>query len=72
MSDRALTKDEKAVIASLKRLAKRWPRTLTLAFMDGELVVFRTGDPLFLSDDDRREESVIADIPGIPNTGGAW
>ena len=72
--NRDLNKTERDAIAALRRLAKRWPRSLTLASMDGELVVIRTGDERF---DDRnggdRDDAVIADdFRGIPNTGGGW
>lgn len=60
-------------IASLKRLAKRWPRSLTLASMGGALVVFKTDD-YDRSDggDGCDPDKVLADIDGIPNTGGDW
>lgn len=69
-----LTPEEEKAIASLQRLADRWPRSLTLASMDGSLVVVRTADPRFLDDGGGldREEAVVADIRGIPNTGGGW
>ncbi|WP_255407397.1 hypothetical protein [Yimella sp. RIT 621] len=40
--------------------------------MDGSLVVIRTGDSRFIDDDTDRAEAVVADIRGIPNTGGGW
>lgn len=67
------TPEERKAIDALKRLARRWPRTLTLASMGGELVVVKTADDRFLSSDtNERHESVVADIRGIPNTGGDW
>lgn len=70
----ALTPEERNAIASLRRLAKRWPQSLTLASMDGSLVVFRTGDERFHDiDGGDRTASVIADdFYGIPNEGGGW
>jgi hypothetical protein len=68
-----LTPDERRAIASLRRLAARWPRTLTLASMGGDLAIVRTGDPRFLGDDSAgRQEAIVADVRGIPNTGGDW
>lgn len=69
----ALSADEVRAIASLKRLAKKWPRTLRLASMDGELVVIHADDDRFFSDDPlERAEAVLEGIHGIPNTGGGW
>lgn len=70
----ALTPEERNAIASLRRLAKRWPRTLTLASMDGSLVVYRTGDERFddLDGGDRTDAVIADDFHGIPNTGGGW
>lgn len=68
-----LTKQEREVIASLKRLAKRWPKTLTLAIMGGDLVVVRTGYPrLLAADSSDAFDAILDDIEGIPNTGGDW
>lgn len=74
MGDDSLTSEGRAAIAALKRLSQRWPRSLTLASMDGDLVVVRTGDDAFLGDGSAdRQESVIEDLGRrIPNTGGAW
>lgn len=70
----ALSNEERNAIASLRRLAKRWPRSLTLASMDGDLVVIRTGDPRFDDFDgaDRTDAVIADDFHGIPNTGGGW
>lgn len=68
-----LTPDEARAIASLERLAKRWPQTLTLMSMGGSLCVKHTGDP---RTDARtslgRADVVLANIDGIPNDGGDW
>lgn len=62
---------EEQTIAALKRLAARWPRNLTLASMDGELVVLPTGDYLDAGGS-VDPGKVIATIGGIPNTGGGF
>lgn len=72
MTDTPLTRQEQAAIAALQRIARTWPRTLTLASMGGDIVVIRTADPRFINDNGRRDDAVIADINGIPNTGGDW
>lgn len=64
-----LTPVEARAVKALQRLAKTWPRTLTLASMGGELVVVRTGDSRFLDGDTlERQEAVLDDIRGIPNS----
>lgn len=68
-----LTRDEVLALAALRRLAKRWPKTLMLASMGGSLVVVRTDDERFDSESGlERQEAVVEDISGIPNTGGDW
>jgi hypothetical protein len=71
-NDAALSDAERKAIMALHRLAKRWPRTLTLVSMGGNLHVIRTGDPRFGLDGWERTESVIQTITGIPNDGGDW
>ncbi len=72
-NDAALSDTERKAIMSLHRLAKRWPRTLTLASIGGTLYVIRTGDPRYGSADNiERGEAVIQAILGIPNDGGDW
>lgn len=71
MTEDDLSTSELAAVTALRRIARKWPRTLTLASIDGELVVLPTGrylDPT----NGVSEDAVIASIPGIPNTGGAW
>jgi hypothetical protein len=71
----ALTDEERATIASLQRLAKRWPKSLTLISMEGSLGVIRTADPRWADETKpsfERQDAIIADIDGIPNDGGAW
>lgn len=68
-----VTEAEGKAIRSLERLAKRWPRSLTLASMGGSLVVIHTRDERFEAESGlERQEAIVADIYGIPNTGGDW
>jgi hypothetical protein len=69
-----LTKEERAVIIALKRIAKRWPKTLWLFSASGELHVMRNdenGDRVFLPTDGVDQEYVV-DIIDISNDGGGW
>ncbi|TDP92324.1 hypothetical protein EDF62_1530 [Leucobacter luti] len=69
----SLTQAEATAIRSLQRLARKWPRSLTLASMGGSLVVVHTDDDRFDSSSGiERQEAVLEDIRGIPNTGGDW
>ena len=61
-----LAADERRAIASLQRLAKRWPQTLMLFSWSGMLCVMPNG---FDREDDP-DGAVIATIQGIPNDGG--
>ncbi|GEL46604.1 hypothetical protein CHO01_17200 [Cellulomonas hominis] len=71
--EKPLSPDEQRAIRSLRALAKRWPRTLTLASKGGELVVLRTRDPRFDSDRTlERHQAITTEVRGIPNTGGDW
>jgi hypothetical protein len=71
VKDAPLTAEESAAIASLRRLASRWPRTLMLASMDGELVVIRNDDAR-MDGSAIDQDAIVAEIKGIPNTGGGW
>ncbi len=53
-----LTPDEKKAISALHRLAKRWPSTLTLLSMGGNLYIVPTEDD---------EITIFDEIIGIPN-----
>ena len=64
--------EEASVVRSLQRLAKRWPRSLTLVSMGGTLSLIHTRDRRFDADGMERQEAILADIDGIPNTGGDW
>lgn len=59
-----LTLDEQTAIRSLKRLAKKWPKTLTLFSWSGSLCVFKLDGKRTLS------EATVTKIFGIPNDGG--
>ena len=73
MKPRPLTDDERNAISALRRVSRRWPRTLTLASMGGALVVVSTDDVDFQDGTGpERSEGVHAYIDGIPNTGGDW
>ncbi len=75
-----VTVEEKRAIATLKRLAKRWPKTLWLASMNSSLHVMATGPT-----GEREYHPVTTDGSGgglnaayslttvdIPNDGGDW
>lgn len=69
----AVTPEEESAIKSLKRLARKWPKTLRLVSMGGQLHVVHTNDERMQSEDSiERGEAVIEDIHGIPNDGGDW
>ena len=57
-----VTKDEQKAIASIERLAKKWPQTLTLFSWSGTMNVFKSADD--------GQPCVITGIGGIPNDGG--
>lgn len=62
---RDLTSDERAAVNALRRIGKRWPKTIKLFSWSGSLVIFDT-------DDDLADpiHSVLATVPGIINDGG--
>ncbi len=71
---RRLTVEEKKAIASLKRLAKKWPDSLTLFSWSGSLVVFKSDEWRARPDYDDLGYSAsdynVDTIHGIPNDGG--
>lgn len=69
--DREVTPEERRAIASLLRLAKRWPASLTLASMGGSLHVIPS-DHRVDGNGGLDPDEVLADIDGIPSTGGDW
>lgn len=62
-----LTVEEKQAINDLELLAKKWPKTLTLFSLAGNLIVLKIPkghkEGAFL-------QYEVADINGIPNDGG--
>ena len=71
--DIRLSESERRAVASLQRLASRWPSSLTLASMGGTLVVVHSDDPRFDSENAaERNDAALAYVEGIPNTGGDW
>ena len=74
MAPRDLTYEEDLAVKALLRLAKRWPRSLTLASMGGTLCVIPTdAEPVGSLDlgYGLDQEAVVTTID-IPNTGGDW
>lgn len=69
-----MTAEEANAIAALRRVASRWPRSLMLISMEGSLHVVRNDESRFDPSDGTAidPDAVIADIEGIPNTGGSW
>lgn len=66
-----LTIEEERAIASLRRLAKTWPRTLKLFSAAGSLIVIPNDDTIWDESGERlREDAVLETITGIPNDGG--
>jgi hypothetical protein len=69
----SLTDEEAKAIRSLERLAKRWPRSITLISMGGSLYVVHTADERMGAPGNiERAEAVLTGITGIPNDGGDW
>lgn len=77
MSDLPLSKEEQNAISSLKRLAKRWPKSLWLFSASGSLHVMQKD-----SEGRRKmlarigtgvdQEYIVETIRGIDNDGGDW
>jgi hypothetical protein len=68
------TEAEARAIASLRRLAKRWPKTLWLFSASGTLCVMRfgtDGDRLRVDGGGMDPQACLATI-AIPNDGGDW
>lgn len=71
MSGDELTDEERRAIASLQRLAKRWPKSLTLFSWSGSLVVYHTADKdQFVLGGVEANDLILEAIDGIPNDGG--
>jgi len=61
---------EATAIASLQRLARRWPDTLQVVSLGGRLHVFHLGADKINGGFD--PDKMLASIDGIPNDGGDW
>lgn len=71
---RDLTKEEKAALSSLRRLAKKWPESLWLYSASGSLCVMRcdaAGERVHLPTDGVDPDYCVETID-IPNDGGDW
>ena len=70
---RDLTDEERKAIAALKRLAKRWPKSLWLYSASGTLWVMSMGEDGKPARDGEgvHQDYVITHI-GITNDGGDW
>ncbi|MDD5512116.1 MAG: hypothetical protein PHI12_15125 [Dehalococcoidales bacterium] len=65
--------EELKAINTLKRLAKRWPKTLWLFSGNGTLYVMRTGkNGERIQDACGLDRNSIVDTIDIPNDGGDW
>lgn len=70
---RDLTTEERRAVASLKRLAKRWPETLWLFSASGALTVMqRTADGERARKGEGYDDKYAVDTIAIPNDGGDW
>lgn len=68
-----LSGDEKRAIASLHRLAKRWPKTLWLFSASGTLWVMRAGPKgEHVMDGEGADQSYCIAELDIENDGGDW
>jgi hypothetical protein len=61
------TAEEQRAIQALERLAKRWPRSLTLFNASGTLCVLHTDEH---SESHPFGDAIVTTIWGIPNEGG--
>ncbi|WP_276972421.1 hypothetical protein [Ferrimicrobium acidiphilum] len=68
------TTEELAAIKSLKRLARKWPKSLTLLSMEGSVYISRTADrgAIATRDCDTELDVPLVLIEGVPNDGGGW
>ena len=68
-----LTNEERKAISSLKRLAKRWPKSQWLFSASGTLHVMRNGeDGEAVYDGEGIERDCIITSIDIQNDGGDW
>lgn len=68
------TIEEMQAIRALVRLGRRWPASLGLLSMSGDLLVVRLDeDGGFIHKGEGLDpDAVLATIKGIPNDGGDW
>ena len=70
MKDLIPTPEEQRAIATLKRLAKRWPKSLWLFSASGTLTVMRAGPHgKFMHVHDRPAERFCGGLPGYGDVG---
>jgi hypothetical protein len=71
-----LTVDEVSAIRALDRLARRWPKTLMIASMAGNLEVLRLTEGGFhpMKGEGLDQGAIVYSVPPglIDNTGGDW
>ena len=69
-----LTDNEQKAIDSLKRVAKRWPKSLWLYSGSGLLCVMQCGPDgeRVMKDNGGVDQDYIVDSIDIPNDGGDW
>jgi len=71
-----LTKEEEKAIASLERLAKRWPKSLWLYSASSSLCVMKCKPDGCVADKNNGEsidpDYLVTQIRGIHNDGGDW
>jgi hypothetical protein len=65
---------EEQAIAALKRVAKRWPKTLWVFAGNGDLAILRAGpDGEHVHNESGSvDQAYIVDSVDIPNDGGGW
>ena len=62
MTNIILTKEEQKAIKSMQRLAKKWPKSLSLFSFSGSLIVCKYSDDMI--------DCAVSSIDGIRNDGG--
>jgi len=73
MNEDESTTEELAAIRRLERLARKWPETLMLLSMSGELTVIHTSDRSKAAESFAGDSEILSiPISGITNDGGGW